>query len=135
MFDVTGTAQPIALEVQGVVEVDPRQAIGRPCPECGPHGNKGIVCLLLSWVDCLTCEEGEFYLARNRLDEMLTRARGSRQLDPDNPPATSLERLAPGRWRIRATVPRFLPDVSGMVVPTAEDLRAQGHVPIKVLVP
>lgn len=27
------------------------------CPECGPHGNKGRVCLLLSWADCTTCAE------------------------------------------------------------------------------
>jgi hypothetical protein len=27
-----------------------------PCPECGPHGNKGRVLLLESWVDCLTCK-------------------------------------------------------------------------------
>lgn len=26
------------------------------CPECGPHGNKGRVLLLESWVDCLTCK-------------------------------------------------------------------------------
>ena len=27
------------------------------CPECGPHGNKGRVCLLLSWADCTMCVE------------------------------------------------------------------------------
>lgn len=26
-----------------------------PCPECGPHGNRGRVCLLLTWADCTTC--------------------------------------------------------------------------------
>lgn len=25
------------------------------CPECGPHGNRGRVCLLLTWADCTTC--------------------------------------------------------------------------------
>lgn len=25
------------------------------CPECGPHGGKGKIALLYSWVDCLTC--------------------------------------------------------------------------------
>lgn len=29
-----------------------------PCPECGPHGGKGKVLLLESWVDCLTCKAG-----------------------------------------------------------------------------
>lgn len=28
------------------------------CPECGPHGGKGKVLLLESWVDCLTCKAG-----------------------------------------------------------------------------
>ena len=27
----------------------------KTCPECGSHGNRGRVCLLESWVDCLTC--------------------------------------------------------------------------------
>jgi hypothetical protein len=28
----------------------------RVCSECGPHGGKGRVLLLESWVDCLTCK-------------------------------------------------------------------------------
>lgn len=25
------------------------------CLECGPHGNRGRVCLLLTWADCSLC--------------------------------------------------------------------------------
>jgi hypothetical protein len=30
-----------------------------PCPECGPHGNRGRVLLLESWIDCTSCHHDD----------------------------------------------------------------------------
>lgn len=30
-----------------------------PCPECGPHGNAGRVCLASTWVACTVCADGK----------------------------------------------------------------------------
>ena len=114
VFDPRGIAFPhvgetVALMVQAVVEVDPRA--NRACPDCQPHGHKGRICFLWSWVDCELCVEHEKWLALDDLGNRLTAARGRRRFDPECPSEVDAERIGPGRWRVQAKVARLLDPV------------------------
>jgi hypothetical protein len=96
-----------------VVHLTLDAAVGRPreiCPDCGPHGNRGRICLLWSWVDCERCEEAERAWVFGELGRKVTEVRGARRFDPEHPAEVELERLSPGRWRAVARVRRFLPE-------------------------
>ena len=55
--DVVRPAAEAEAEAERKAEADAAQGAKRPqCPECGPHGGKGMVELLESWVPCRTCD-------------------------------------------------------------------------------
>lgn len=111
------------------------EAVGRPtCPECGPHGNRGLVFLVESAVPCLSCGSaavryddrtiGEFV---SRLQEAVAQVPGVSGPPPIRPTLDDGKMVEIRPKRAEALEVRMADHGPGFTIPNFMDERRRRH--------